>query len=177
MALHQLFPILHCQTSSPFTSHQPSANHHQPSCYTMASSQFDTRASFSAPLSVATAAKVLLELPSLPSTWPRPRRRELTRGAILGLRASTPTMATRRSDHPGPEVLQLYVTHLVTHTYLKKRAISPSLGGRSSSNSETFPSPSSTSGSLSRPVQYVFRRRLKLRSMRPNTVCLALHHC
>lgn len=106
-ALHQLFPILNCQTSSPFTNHQPSTNHHQPSCYTMASSQFDTRASFSAPLSVATAAKVLLELPSLPSTRPRLRRRESTRGAIVGLRASTPTMAFRRSDHPGPEVLQL----------------------------------------------------------------------
>ncbi|GAB7333677.1 hypothetical protein MBLNU13_g05227t1 [Cladosporium sp. NU13] len=54
----------------------------------MASSQFDTRAVFLAPLSVATVAKVPPELPSLPSTRPRLRQREPTRGAAVGLWAS-----------------------------------------------------------------------------------------
>ena len=75
-ALHRLFPILHCQTSSPSTNHQPSTIHHRPPCHTMASSPLNIRASFLAPFSVATAAKVLLELPSLLSTRPRLRRRE-----------------------------------------------------------------------------------------------------
>ena len=75
-ALHRLFPILHCQTSSPSTNHQPSTIHHRPPCHTMASSPLNIRAPFLAPLSVATAAKVLLELPSLLSTRPRLRRRE-----------------------------------------------------------------------------------------------------
>ena len=75
-ALHRLFPILHCQTSSPSTNHQPSTIHHRPPCHTMASSPLNIRASFLAPSSVAAAAKVLLELPSLLSTRPRLRRRE-----------------------------------------------------------------------------------------------------
>lgn len=75
-ALHWLFPILHCQTSSSFTNHQPPTIHHRPPCHTMASSPLNIRAPFQAPLSAATAAKVLLELPSLPSMRPRLRRRE-----------------------------------------------------------------------------------------------------
>jgi hypothetical protein len=64
----------------------------------MASHPFDIHASFLAPSSVATAATVRRELPSLPSTRPLLRRPEPAGAAFVHLRALKPTMAFRRTD-------------------------------------------------------------------------------
>jgi hypothetical protein len=79
-----------------FTIYQSPINQQRRSCYTMALRPFDIHASFLAPLSVATAANVLRELPSLLSTRPLIRRPEPVGTAFVRLRTFKPKMAFRR---------------------------------------------------------------------------------
>jgi hypothetical protein len=81
-----------------FTIHQPPTNQNHHSCITMASSPLHILASFLTPLSFALGTKVLPALPSLLSTRPRRRRRELTFAFFVCLREFKPTMAFTRTD-------------------------------------------------------------------------------